>query len=181
MATFKNDGRKNFSVSIRRKGHNITKTFSDKETAELYAKYKEALIDEMENFDVPKKDLITLDSAIECRLEELLNAKADRRTVLDVKGLRGFFPEFMNLTLSELTYEMLKNKIEKMMVEPIRRGGDRDKTGKLILQSPVTIRRKVAMLSSIYSLMIKKGVDCENIPLRILSFLHEIIKKKKKE
>src|ERR1700679_1545188 len=64
------NGDVSYRVSIRKKGHIISKSFYTKEDAEIYAFYKERLIDLMENFEVPIEKRLTLQSIMNIRPQE---------------------------------------------------------------------------------------------------------------
>ena len=76
-----------YRVSIRKKDQDVSKTFSNKEDAELYSKLKEDLIDQIENFNPSPEELLTLDSAIDMKVEDAEKNWLDFRTISSLKGL----------------------------------------------------------------------------------------------
>ena len=64
------NGEVSFSVKVRKQGIDITKTFFTEEDAKLFIYYKERLIKNKENFDVPIAKRITLDYCIDLKLQE---------------------------------------------------------------------------------------------------------------
>ena len=181
MATFRErDGK--FHVLIRKKGQSIGKAFSDKETTELYAKYKEDLIDEMEAFDVQRSKMITLESAIDLKIEQMKNDERDDKTISDIAILKKEFHDYLDLPINELKYDMLKQRANEMLVAVVLRGGSlKTHSGRKCIQSPVTVRKKFASLSSVISHLNKLGIDCENNAFRLLGFLNKIITDSKTE
>jgi len=75
-----------FRVQIRKKNIEISKTFNKEEDAILWAKYKENLIDCIEVFDVPLKEMVTLREAIELKINALSSAKKSK-DIQDIKIL----------------------------------------------------------------------------------------------
>src|ERR1700758_1345241 len=84
-----------YRVAIRKKGIEIYKTFSNEEDANLYVFFKERLIDNMENFDVPLNQRITLEQIIELKKDDQknLNPRADSDLDLAFSKINKFLPE----------------------------------------------------------------------------------------
>jgi len=53
MASIRKRESGSYSAEIRKKGKSLCASFSNRETAELWAVYKEDLIDQIKNFEVP--------------------------------------------------------------------------------------------------------------------------------
>lgn len=178
MASFRTrtSGSARTTVDIRKKNYKISKTFSDEETAHLFAKYKEDVISDMEAFEAPESEVITLDSAIEWKISKMQEDGRDPKSIADVKNVRKDFYDWIDLPLSSLTYEKLLEKANEMLKSPVRRGGNpNNNTGKLGIQSPVTVKKKFANLSCIISEMNKGGLNIENHAFRLLGFLQQTI------
>lgn len=180
MATIRSK-RGKYQVEIERNDVLIYKTFSSKETAELYKRYREDLEEEMKNFDIPKDKLITLDSAIDYKLELLEDAKSDPKTIGDTIGLKNYFSEFLDFPVSEITKEMLKEKVDLMLTQIVRRGGFQkiESSGRMSIQSPATVKRKMSYLSAVYSSLSTLGVTVHNPAYPLLAYLTEIMKQRK--
>jgi DNA repair protein RadC len=123
MASIEQRGSR-FRVTIRKKGITINKTFSSAESAELFAKYKEDLIDEIEAFDPPLKDMITLHQAIDLKLDIMRKELRDARSISDIEYIKNWFSEFLDKSVSELSYEVLMAKALEMLNGTVFRGGN---------------------------------------------------------
>src|SRR5689334_16029134 len=95
----KRDGK--YRVSIRKKGVHISKTFNIEEDAKLFAAWKEDIIDSMSAFSPEIKEIITLDNAIDLKINQLKKQKKDRRSILAVQILKRCFSEFLNTPIHE--------------------------------------------------------------------------------
>lgn len=169
-----------YQVEIKRNGVLIYKTFSNKESAELYKRYREELEEEMNNFDVPKEKLITLDAAIDYKIHLLKEKNSDPKTISDTENLKNYFSEFLNLQVCELTKDMLQEKIDKMLHQMVRRGGTEKvkDSGRMSIQSPATVKRKMSYLSAVYSSLTTLGITVHNPAYPLLAYLTQIMKQK---
>jgi hypothetical protein len=180
MATFTKI-KNGWLVSVSNEHFRFETEFKDKKTAELYAFYREDLFDKMKKFDAPLKDVVSLIGAIDFKIIAMKDNQRDKKTIEDIIGLTKCFPEWLELPLSELTYEMMLKKADEMFKEKVRRGGSQktEGSGKIVIQSPVTVRKKFACLSSVISHMISQGVQCENNAYKILGYLQSVINESK--
>jgi hypothetical protein len=173
MATLRNRSGK-FYVMIRKKGHpTLHRVFSNKEDAEIFAYWKEDILEQITNFEPPLEELITLDTAIEMKIQEATNQKLGKKTIKDIKDLKNYFANLLDQSLFSISYENLMCAYNELSKKEIRRGGSIIKGGIYKLPSQKTLRNRFAILSSVYSLMIKKGVKIVNHPLNILSFIKD--------
>ncbi len=170
-----------YKVEVSNEHFTFETEFKNRKTAEIYASYREDLLDKMKKFDAPLKDVISLIGAIDYKISEMRENNRDKKTIEDVKGLLKCFPDWMDLPLSELSYDMMLERADEMFKETVRRGGSQktDGSGKIVIQSPVTVRKKFACLSSVISHMISQGVQCENNAYKILGYLQSVINEKK--
>jgi hypothetical protein len=168
-----------YHVQIRKKNISICASFNDRDTAILWSKYKEDLIDQIIQFDVPMNELMTLNDALDLKLKDMIEKRLDTR---DIKIIRNDFQEFLNIPIKNIKYEDYLEKMKKMSKQIVKIGGtlDRQETGIKKIQSPKTIIRKMALLSSTYSLLIGMGIDLENSALRAMQYLRKKIKEEKK-
>lgn len=166
-----------YSVEIRKKGINLSSTFDSRESAELWMRYKESLIDEIVSFDVPLKDVITLRSAIELRIRNIGEKSDD--TLMDIKFLKTVFEHHLDKPISELTFDVLMEDFTRMSTMIVRKGGNGKDNGHARQQSLSTILRKFRCLSTVFSLMIKEGMDIDNYALRISQFIQSQVKNNK--
>src|SRR5258708_28344047 len=98
------DGSITFRVSIRKKGFSFEKSFFKKEDAELYSYYKERLIDNMSNFEVPIKDMIRMDQLIEMKKKSIADSDKRTKNGLDINLSR--YQEFFGIDkfLCDISY-----------------------------------------------------------------------------
>lgn len=162
-----------FKALIRRKGFEICKTFKTEEDAKLYAFYKERLIDNMEHFDVPLKERITLEEILDLKLRAI--KEYDKRTQNDMemsfKRCKRYLPE--KKYYHEFTEKDWLSCAKNLYSEDSWRGSKEN----LLKISPVTLRRILANVSSAISHCQKLGVDLENLPLKIIqTFINPMMK-----
>lgn len=166
-------------VQIRKKNIDLYATFSNENDAILWARYKEEMIDLISNFDPPLKEMISLNDAIDLKIESIQNI--DKKTLNDYSNLKAFFEIFINKKLNQIAYSDLMNHFENMIKVPVTRGGSNKKNGniKTFFPSPVTIFRKFAYLSTVYQNMIEKGVEIDNIAIKICQYMRPKLKNHK--
>lgn len=160
-----------YTVDIRKKNINITKTFRNKKDAELWATWKEDLIDNMEAFDVKVEHMITLEDAIGLKVKELIDKGS--KEINDTHYLTRDFNCFINKYLHEISFDDYNNLCQKMLKKEILVGGKRgvEGSGRKAIQSPATVLRKFVVLAAVYSYLIKQGFDIENHPQKVVSQL----------
>lgn len=167
-----------FKVRVSCKEKKLHATFHDRETAELWGYYKESLFNEINAFDVPSNELISLDDAIELKIRACIENKLDNRTIMDIRELKKLFIEFKNKPIKEVTFEDLVHFCDKFMNTPTFRGGLRSRnTGTPIMPTAQTLLSKLRRLSSVYSNIIENGIPVENIPQKVGAYLNDRIKK----
>lgn len=164
-----------FKALIRRKGLEICKTFKTEEDAKLYVFHKERLIDNMEHFDVPLKDRISLKEILDLKMRTI--KEYDKRTINDLdssfKRCLRWLPE--KKYYNDLTEEDWLNCAKNLYAEDSWKGS---KANTLKI-SPVTLRRIFAMISSAVSHCQAIQIPLENIPLKIIqTFINPMIKAK---
>ncbi len=171
------NGKQTFSVVIRKKGKEEGKTFLTREDAELYEFYKERMITNMKNFDVPLCERMRLIDIAEIKLPQLDNerAKSEIHTALKrcIENMKK------HVFLNELTLEDWREclvKIQEMKV-PVK-----FKSKEMVNLSLSSIRRIFATLSSVFSHAINHGIALENYPLKVLQlYINPLIKGDKNE
>lgn len=169
------DGSVSWRVQIRRKDRVLASTFRDKETAEMWAHYKESLIDEIEAFEVPKEELVTFKDMIELKVKEAIESKTSPRYI---KDLRNDMEEFSNRLgrdrfVNEISYEELFEVVKGMIGEKTKIGGTKSDitTGSPVNRSPASVRRKLASYSTCITVLQKNGLNIDNIALKIMNWL----------
>lgn len=162
-----------YRVCIRKKGVEISQSFSNLDTAKLYERYKEDLIDEMHAFNVQDKDLITIHEAIKMNLERVEKECNDSKNISDNNLWKENLRDFLEQPISYLTYEFLLNKANEMLSSIVKRGGSKniENSGKKVQSSPATVLRKFRVLSTVFSNLIKNGIQIENNALKVCAYL----------
>lgn len=159
----KKNGEISYEVNIRRKGFEISKTFRTEEDANLYAFYKERLIDNMDNFEVNIKNRVTLKDLTELKLKNV----TERRARQDIENaFMKVRPHIGDKFLSEITYDNWIEIAKKLLGEYVYKGA-RNETNKRLM-SIASLRRYFAVISSIYSNAGTYGIEVENLPLKVL-------------
>lgn len=163
----------NFRVQIRKEGFiNIEKTFSNEEDAILYSKWKEDIMQNIANFEVPKEELITLDTAIDMKIEEGIKAGLDKRTMASLNNLKSIFSKLLKNSIHELGYEDYLKIAKELMVTEVRKGGSNSGGGDYRLPSKETVINRFKYLGTVYGHLIKKGFSVINHPLTVVNFLN---------
>jgi hypothetical protein len=166
-----------WNVMIRKKNLKLSATFSDKETAELWAKYKEDLYDEMEHFNVPPTELFKLSDAIDLKARSLKEKDSAAKTILDTLKLKEIFSTVSDKPLSDISLDDYSKICERMLNTIVLRGGSAEK-GKPVQQSIYTVYKKFRYLSIVYSFMIDNGLSLANHPHTILRELERKMRPK---
>lgn len=164
-----------YRAIIRKKDIDISATFEERHNAELWAKYKESLIEQISNFDPPLKEMISLQDAIELKIKKINDLGCDTKTLSDYKILLKIFEKFCHKSLSEISYSDLLNHFNDLMKIPVKKGGNhRDSTSAVMnLPAFATIFRKFKYLSTIYSMLIEDGFEIENIAIKVCNFVEK--------
>lgn len=167
-----------WTVNIRKKGIDISKTFYTEEDAKTYEYYKEKLIQNMENFEVGVHETITIDQIFELKIKEIENDPSKHPRYLEdfqttSKRLVEYFGE--NTFYSKTTYEQWKNAAIAIYQIAVYRGGKTESCKRIM--SPYTLRRIFATASSAVSCAISQGINLENHPLAVLkTYINSFIK-----
>lgn len=181
MATIEERPQKNgtlsYRVSIRRKGVEIQKTFKLKEDAELYGFYKDRLIDNMENFEVPIDQRISLKQIMELKLELVKEKRARDEIESAFERMYPILPK--HNFAHEITYNDWLNAIKKLHEIPVYQGVKKEKTKRM--PSISSIRRWIANLSSAFSYAISLGINIENHPMKVMqSYINPLMNNRPK-
>ena len=165
-----------YRVSIRKKDQDVSKTFSNKEDAELYSKWKEDLIDQIENFNPSPEELLTLDSAIDMKVEDAEKYGLDFRTISSLKGLKIHFSDDLHRSLNEFSYEFLLSKAKIFMQTEVKHGGNIAKGGNLKMPSVKTVMNRFRYLSTVLGYLNMNGFSFQNHSLAVLNYLNSLNK-----
>ncbi len=157
------NGSVSFQVKIRRKNMEVIKTFSNREDAELFAYYRERLIENMKAYDISMKDRLTLQQICELKQKTM----TERRAIAEFENSCSRIMENIkpHAFLGQLTYEDWEECLYKINNLSIpMRGGAKIMT----IISPISVRRIFATLSSAFSHAIGLGIPLENYPLKLI-------------
>ena len=123
------NGDVSFCVKIRKKQIDITKTFFTEEDAKLFIYYKERLIENKANFDIPLAKRITLDYCIDLKLQE---KDRNSKEINSFSCARDKFNEKLGKDkfLCELTYEDWLRVAKEIMIEPVYKGTKRERNAR---------------------------------------------------
>jgi len=174
------DGKTTYRLQIRRKDVEISKTFHTIEDAKLYEFYKERLIDNIENFEVPIEQRLTLKQIFELKVND--SKELASRSVKDLENSFNLFHDLLdsNRFVYNITLEDWEKSAKSMYDLDVFKGA-KTEVGRRKM-SPLTLRRNFACASSAFSTAISKGFKIENFPLKILqTFINPILKDLKKE
>ena len=166
-----------YRVVIRRKGVEIYKSFPEEEDAKIYASYKEKLIDNMANFEVPLKDRVTLRQILEMKLNEM--KEHDGRSIADMELA---FSRVIDrapknkMFVNQMNYQEWLSIAKDIYETPVHRGVKGEHTKRKM--SPISLRRLFASLSSAMSYAQGCGIELDNHPLKVVqSYINPMIKK----
>lgn len=171
--TKKNDEK--YHVGIRKKGVEIHKSFLFKEDAELYAKWKENLIDCMDNFEVNIKNTITLEALFDLKIKSI--SEDSKRTILDITNTKRTVLDYFNdkIFVSDISFEDWKNFAVALYDKDVYRGA---KSGNNVRKISIeTLRKLFAYASTAYSYAQSQGIEIENHPLRVIQTFITPLKK----
>lgn len=153
-----------YRAVIRRKNKQMSATFSEKEMAELWAKYHEDIIDAIDNFQAKPEEIITFEQCCELKKQDAVDRNLDKRSISDFTTCLDEFPELRNLSLNEITSDIIRELVFIKLNGVVRRGGNKlnINSGDIRKCSTATILRKCRVLASIFGFMIEKGANIIN-------------------
>lgn len=173
------DGTVKFNLQIRKKDFIISKTFLTLEDAKIYEFYKERLIDNIENFDVPIEERLTLKQIFEIKLND--SQHLDRRSISDIENAFRLMENYfdVNKFICNINYKDWENYAIEIYGTDVYKGAKTEAAKRKM--SPLTLRRYFACYSSAFSNSISKGFNIENMPLKILqNYINPMLKELKK-
>lgn len=178
MGTIVKRGPRNYQARLRIDGSEISKTFTHEEDAQLYIDYKERLHTKMKNFEIPIKDMVTLNQIFELKLKSVpLN---DRRTISDIKLCQTRFTSIFHgiRFYSDITFEDWIKSAETLYSEDVFKGAKTENGRRKM--SPVTLKKIFAYASASVSYAQSQGIEVENHPLRVIQcYITPLIDKSK--
>lgn len=161
-----------YQVQIRNKNISLCKSFKTKEDAEIFAFYKDRLINLMDNFDIPIEKRITIHHVIEIKMKQF-----EGRTLLDFQNSLNKLDEYIpkDKFCHEVSFEDWLNIAKSMYESDVYRGA-KTENGKRKM-SPSTLRRYFATISSAFSHAQSIGIPVDNHPLKVIqSYITPLLK-----
>ncbi len=153
-----------FRVQIRKKGKTMNAVFSTEEMANIWIRYNEDLIDNMENFNLEPEKYITLIECLELKIQSVKEKEVHKKTIEDFENCKQEFKDLMNIPISEITSDMIREISKEKLNGISRRGGNKfNNTGTFKKTSPSTILRKLRVLAAVFSFVIEKGANLTNV------------------
>lgn len=171
-----------YYVSIRKKNAEIHKSFQSEEDAKLYAFYKETLIDNMKNFDIPLNSRVTLRQIYELKIDNIERDYWKKVSISDFEdSYKNIFPFIKeNKFVCEFSYEEWLNAAKCLLNTDVFRGAKKEHTKRKM--SLNTLRRHFASASSCFSFAQSQGLDLDNHPLKVIqTFITPLIKAKQQD
>ncbi len=159
------DGKETFRVSIRKKGHKMYRTFYSLQDAELFSFYKEKLANNIENFDVPLEQRITIESIFELKQKSAaLKEKEDQRLKNVKKRTLEYFKD--KVFYHEISFDDWVSFAKYLFTTPVYRGAKTEK-GKRDM-SVNTLKNLFAYISASITTVQNKGFKIDNHPLKVI-------------
>ena len=159
------NGKKSYRATIRRSGSPMeSSNFDDRESAVIWANYRESIIEESRKFSADDKDMLTIN--------DILKIKFPNES-REYKETCSYFGCYLHLSLNEFTYEKMKEAAISLVNTPIYAHGSTRKEGSK-LRDPVTVARKFAHLSSAINYCVSKGYNLPNDALKIVNWLKQM-------
>jgi len=172
------DGKTSYRVNIRKKGIEIMRTFYDKETANLFVYYKENLINNMQNFEVPLQNRITLLQIFELK-ESAMDDKSSLNHIKNAKiKLCDYFKE--KIFYNEISLEEWIEAAKFLYTTDVYKGAKTENSKRKM--SANTLRNIFAYASAAISYAQNKGIEIENNAQKVMNiYILPLIKESKNQ
>lgn len=155
------DGRKRYTVVIRRRGHPAqSATFGSKTKAKTWARNTEAAISEGRHFKAAESKKHTVVELIDRYIETVLPEKSGSTEYSQGIQLRWWRKHLGGYVLADVTPALLVEHRDKLAGEPTPRGPKR---------SPATVVRYMAALSHAFTTGMKEWGWLDDNPMRFVS------------
>ena len=130
-----------------KQGFEVSKTFGSFEMANLWIKYKEDLLDNMDAFEVDIKDRVSLKEIFDLKLKSFETERSRHDTDYTFNRISEFVD--VERIAKEIPYEEWLNIAKKIYEKPVYRGAVKEKNKRKM--SPITLRKIMASLSAVIS------------------------------
>ena len=152
----------------------VTHSFADKNTAQLWVRYKSELLNEIKAFNPPATEILLFFDAIELKMRRAIKDNLADRTITDIKELYTVFAVFKDKYIHEITLEDFTKFANTYLETPTLKGGNRKNgTGKLVMPTAPTLRSKFNRLSGVYSNLQENGIEIENLAQKMGAIIDE--------
>ncbi len=157
------NGKKTYRAQIRKKNKELSKSFPDKETTEIFIKYYEMLLD-IEKFEAKDLDVYTLGSILSMKY-------ADESR--EMSEISIYFSEYFLLPMRKIDFKFLMDFSKTMLNSKTKKGGIKGdfNTGIVRDMNPNTVIRKLSYISSAINNAISQGIEIENHTPRVISYV----------
>jgi len=161
------DGDVSYKVKIRHKDFEIYKTFRQEGDAKLFAWYKERLIDNIQNFDIPLNQRITLQQIIELKVKAIdsKDERSKKEFLLAFERVFSLLPKEKKF-YAQYSPQDWDDLLKNLSSFEVYKGCIKEETKRFMSRS--TIRRTLACISSAVSYAMSQGIDLENLPLKLI-------------
>jgi len=170
-----------YIASLNVKGNQINKSFNNEETANLWLKYKEELINDIEAFDPRISQMITLNDAIDFKALQVETSSKNKKSYFSFMGLKNEFSEIIDKSIEEITKEEIMEIMKRMLNTPTYKRRGSHALEQQFIPSIKTIRGRMALLSSVFSYQINQGAQIENPVFCALTWLRQNTKDESKD
>lgn len=168
-------GRTSYHVCVRKKVKNkvesLSATFKDEKTAILWGEFKEDLLNEMNNFELDRKETVRMKDLLQWKILEC--QKEDKKDGYnDFKALTSFLMDndLYEKYINEITTDMLINITEKNKNKIVLRGGWKASgKGKQVTISPQTLKSKMTLISVLFNFARLQNIKIENSAFFVLN------------
>lgn len=171
-----------YRVAIRKKNNEIFKTFTTEEDANLFVFYKEKLMENMDNFDVPLDKRLTLRQVFELKIESVKNSSASKSGTADFEDAYSRISPYItdDKFLCEYSFDDWLKATKALYDTFVYRGAKKEHTKRPM--SILTLRRHIASASSAFSFANAQGITLDNWPMKVMqTFINPLVKEHKEK
>ncbi len=167
-----------YRVMIRKKNHPpIYQSFRSEEAAELFVKYKEDLIDNMNAFEVPLNERITIQQLLEMKLDDFVeNSRTKQDHIFIMNRLLEIIDK--NKFVHQINFDEWLEIAKVLYATDVYRGGKNEACKRKM--APKTLLKIFNHISSSFSYAHEKGINLENHAIKVIKcYIRPLIKNMK--
>ena len=172
------NGKIYFRVQIRKNNQYISKNFNNEEDAQIFAFYKERLISNMIDFEIPIEQRVSI--------KQLFELKMNNSKSLVDKSFQDFSTALKKLSqvmdvdkfLCEYTYQDWLEICKNIYNLPVYRGAEKESCK--VSMSIGTLRKIFACISSVFTNAISNNIPVENHAMKVMQYyINPLLKNEK--